>query len=411
MKRKSLLKNLSGGLIIAACMFNLSALAQPVSQTYTIPGVFTYVIPEGYTATIKIDAWGAGGGGGGDEWVRKGSGGGGGAYAGKSLTLPAGNYKVGVGKGGLGAYRPEDPVGSGTKQTDGESSTFGEGWVIANGGKSGGDRNANGGAGGAASTDNSGMSGVFSSYKGGNGGNTHALSSYGSGGGGSAWANAAGKDGKNSSALDGGKGGEGAAYGGEGGSVGDRAGNGYNPGGGGGGKFSGHRISGNGGDGQVTITVLSSSLPVGFEDINASISGNTLNINFKTLEEANNSHFNIQGSKDGVRFVNIGKIESKHKGSIHSGATTYSVNVGITNMALGVSLLALLGFGFAADRKRRMLSAAIVLILFIGTMAVSCSKNGNELKSDKNLPDFVRVEQVNMDGSCTYSKIIKVVRE
>ncbi|MBK7098718.1 MAG: hypothetical protein IPH58_10615 [Sphingobacteriales bacterium] len=408
---KSLLKNLSWGLLIATCMFNFSALAQPVSQTYTTPGVYTYVIPEGYTATIKVDAWGAGGGGGGDEWARKGSGGGGGAYAGKTLTLPAGNYKVVVGKGGLGAYRPETPVGSGIKQIDGESSTFGEGWVIANGGIAGGDRNADGGAGGAASTDGSGMSGAFNSFKGGDGGNTHALSTYGSGGGGSAWANAAGENGKNPSASDGGKGGAGTAYGGEGGSVGDRAGNGYKPGGGGGGKYSGHRESGNGGDGQVTITVLSSSLPVAFEDINASISGNTLNINFKTLEETNTSHFNIQGSIDGVKFVNIGKIESKHKGSVHSGTTSYSLNVGITNIALGVSLLALLGLGFAADRKRRMLMSAIVLILFIGTMAVSCSKKGNELKSDKNLPDFVRVEQVYMDGSCTYSKIIKVVRE
>ncbi len=402
-----------GALIAALALFFVSnsSQSQPVSQTFSAAGNHTYIIPTGWTATIKVEAWGAGGGGGGNSFSLSGGGGGGGAYASKTLTLSAGNYSVVVGSGGVGANRPA--TSGGTAAQNGGNSTFGGSSVIANGGFAGGSlilgfpsTDGAGGAGGVAS-----IGPGYTSHSGGTGGKALVGNANGGGGGGSAWASASGNNGGNSQAFDGGPGGTGEGTGGEGGSAGDPAGDGYSPGAGGGGKFISTAKSGNGADGQVKITVIS-SLPVHFGPFAAELANNVLAVSFTTLQETNNDHFNLQSSQNGVDFTTIATIQSKHADGNASGSTTYQLTLDIAGkISFALSLFALLGIGVLGfNRKTRVLMAALFLMGVAGFI-VSCTKNTNELASKTAGKAFLRIEQVDKNGHSSYSKVITISKE
>lgn len=388
--------------------FASNVFAQPVSATYNANGTFS--VPAGYTANVKIDAWGAGGGGGGDNFSDDGGAGGGGAYSSKTLTLAAGNYSVIVGKGGAGSYRPELPIGSGTGSFDGGNSSFGGTIVIANGGKAGG--TFYGGAGGAASADASGYPGAFVSFAGGNGGRAVIGNTYGPGGGGSATPTGNGENGKNPTALDGGAGGAGSGTGGEGGSVGDPAGNGYAPGGGGGGKFVGHRVSGGGADGRVIVTVENyQTLPVTFGTISAVQEGKTLTVNWIAEKEDNNNHFEVEASKDGVHFEKIGTVQSKTNGVQSGNQQKYSFSIAISETIafLGMSIFGIFISGFFVSRRLKTF-ALLAMISGAALFYTSCQKSTDSVQSN-NEKLFIRIAQVDKDGGKTYSKIMQVVNQ
>ncbi len=404
-----------GALIAALALFFVSnsSQSQPVSQTFSAAGNHTYIIPTGWTATIKVEAWGAGGGGGGNSFSLSGGGGGGGAYASKTLTLSAGNYSVVVGSGGVGANRPA--TSGGTAAQNGGNSTFGGSSVIANGGFAGGSlilgfpsADGAGGGGGSAS-----IGSGYTSHSGGTGGKALVGNANGGGGGGSAWASTSGNNGGNSQAFDGGPGGTGEGTGGEGGSAGDPAANGANPGAGGGGKFIGTAKSGNGAVGQVIITVESSTvLPANFGNFSAIREGNQFSISFTTLQETNNDHFNLQSSQNGVDFTTLATIQSKHADGNASGSTTYQLTLDIAGkISFAVSLFALLGIGVLGfNRKTRVLTAALMLMGVAGFI-VSCTKNTNEQATGETGKAFLRIEQVDKNGHSSYSKVITITKE
>ncbi|TAL48727.1 MAG: T9SS type A sorting domain-containing protein, partial [Chitinophagaceae bacterium] len=270
-----------------------SVFAQPTNQTFNSSG--TYTIPAGYSAVIKIEAWGGGGGGGTNLSNAKG-GGGGGAFASITTTLTAGNYAVTVGAGGAVA-------------TAGGNSSFTT-LVIAAGGSS--TTTSTGGAGGttAASTGTT----LFAGGNGGNGATTTGVRG-GGGGGGSANTGSNGGNGGNGVAGAPGTGGAGGTGAGTGGNGANDSGtpdasSGVAPGSGGGGRGnSGNSKSG--ANGQVIVTVIT-ILPVKFGNITAYEKQSGIQIDWTVYSEENLNHYEVEKSSNGRNFSLAGNVIARN---------------------------------------------------------------------------------------------------
>lgn len=386
-------------------VINSFLLAQPVSQTFNASG--SYTIPAGYTATIKVEAWGGGGGGGGDRYGDDGAGGGGGAYASKTLSnLAAGTYTITVGAGGAGAVR-NLVNGPSTAAQNGGNSFFGANLVVANGGRAGGGEA--GGAGGAAST-----GAGYTSWSGGTGGKTNTAWNtplFGGGGGGSAKTTGAGGNGSMPS-TEGGEGGTGEGKGGKGGFGSNNPASGALPGGGGGGKANTQITSGNGAPGRVIITVTGYiTLPVKFGPISAKITGNEILVQFTTLEETNNSHFGIQLSENGVDFETVAIIKSRHANNTYTGSTAYNITIDPTGKATLAFTIAVL-VGLCTPRSRKKILYLMVLIhVTIYLLTISCNKGRENITTMENRQAYLRIQQVDVNGDSTCSKVIRIVKE
>ncbi|MCD2425994.1 hypothetical protein LQ567_24635 [Niabella pedocola] len=404
-------------------------LATASAQTYNYTGAAqTFTVPTGQANRVTIRVWGGGGGGGTRTTGNNnaGGGGGGGAYSQVNITLQPGNYTINVG-------------GAGTSGNNGDASSFtvSPGFnITANGGSSGSGFSATGGGGGAAQngfvTLGWALGGATSITvnDGGDGenGNTTATV-YGGGGGAAAGVGGDGNDG--SGRTHGNANGNGTGNGANGGAagtgIGANGGDGANtttnataggvPGGGGGG---GYRVNGAnsragqaGGNGRVEVTILQ-VLPVTFESVAATTGGNDLLVNFTTLSENNNDHFNIQASENGTDFETIATVKSKHAGAVFTGTTTYAVRIDKSGntVLLGLSALAVVALAFGgARRNRKVFMSAVLGYVLIGMAAVSCNKNSTEIVPEEgNQKAYIRIAQVDADGHSTYSKVVAVVK-
>ena len=276
-----------GALAFALLFVGIISYAQPsTSQTYSTAGTFTFVVNAGYTATVKIEAWGGGGG-------AFSSGGGGGAYASMTnVVLSPGSYTVTVGAGGVQFGDMFGPLGG----RAGDNSSFvisGSSTLTANGGF--GSSVGSAGNGGAA-TSGAGIT----SFQGGRG-SAAAAGGNGGAGGGSATATAAGG---NASGATGGIGQ---------GNGGNRDQNGFAPGGGSGGAGSSSGF-GVGGTGQVIVTVLASALPVSLLYFKAkaiqNTEGNAVSLAWATASELNAQNFKIERSRDLKTFELVATVKA-----------------------------------------------------------------------------------------------------
>ncbi|MBO9594873.1 MAG: hypothetical protein J7599_18360 [Niabella sp.] len=407
----------------------LLATASAQTTTYNYTGsAQTFTVPAGQANRVTIRIWGAGGGGGTRTTSNNtaGGGGGGGAYSQVNITLQPGNYTVNVGA-------------AGTSGNDGDASSFtiSPGFVItANGGESGAGTNAAGGAGGAAQNGFTTLGWTFGGVTsftvtgGGDGENGNTIATaYGGGGGAAAGVGGNGNDGsgRTHGNANGNGTGDGANGGAAGTGIGANGGDGANsttnstgggvPGGGGGGGYrqnGGNSRAGQaGGNGRVEVSVLQ-VLPVTFESVAATTGGDDLLVNFTTLEENNNDHFNIQASETGTDFKTIATVKSKHAGAVFTGATTYAVRIdkGGNTVLLGLSALAVAALAFGgARRNRKLFMSAVLGYVLIGMAAVSCNKNSTEIVPEEgNRKAYIRIEQVDADGHSSYSKVVAVVK-
>ena len=218
--------------------------AQVATQTFNTAGTYTFTVPPGVTS-ITVQAWGGGGGARGDGTSNRGAGGGG-AFAGRTITVSAGQtYTVVVGAGGVATANPGQA---------GQSSVFGSNLVVADGGAGG----ANSGGAGGTVANSTGTTRFAGGAGGGRGGTTGV--GGGGGGGGSALSTGNGNNGADGGLTTGGNGGTGAGNGGNGGDATQPGNDGVAPGGGGGGRGSLGGTSGRGADGRVVVTYASTLL-------------------------------------------------------------------------------------------------------------------------------------------------------
>ncbi|MFD2918922.1 BspA family leucine-rich repeat surface protein [Terrimonas rubra] len=149
----------------------------------------------------------------------------------------------------------------------------------------------------------------------------------------------------------------------------------------------------------------SATLPVSFGHISAIIRDNRLLVNWTTLTENNNDHFEIELSANGKDFFPYATVQTLAKEGNSSTPLSYSHNLTVPQkIGLGLMLLLLMPLSIGSRKIRRM---ALFLLLFAGTRTMySCSKNNADmvLPADKI---YVRIKQVDKDRHFIYSNVVK----
>ncbi|MBO9592947.1 MAG: hypothetical protein J7599_08555 [Niabella sp.] len=153
--------------------------------------------------------------------------------------------------------------------------------------------------------------------------------------------------------------------------------------------------------------VFSISLPVSFGAAEASVQNGVLHVNWITESEKQSDHFDVEASVDGLAFHKIGSVASKAAAGNATAEIRYQFEIDLQsgNALLGAGIASMLGLIIAAGRRRsgvQALLAVVVLVLIIA----SCSKE-TSVPVDKDKELYIRIRQVNRDGTVQYSKVLK----
>jgi hypothetical protein len=156
-------------------------------------------------------------------------------------------------------------------------------------------------------------------------------------------------------------------------------------------------------------------LPVTFGPVSATFKDGQLVVNWQTLTETNNSYFEIEASADGKTFTKIGEVKSLAADGNSSTALDYSFTKDAATatglLGLGVLALALVGANYNSS-QRRSRKKAVQILAIAGVLMITfaaCSKNNADALSTTDADLFIRIKQVDKDGSFKYSKTVKVV--
>lgn len=150
------------------------------------------------------------------------------------------------------------------------------------------------------------------------------------------------------------------------------------------------------------LVVNCTSLPVKLKSFGARRIGGDVIVKWATTSESNNSHFEIEISKDAKSFYKIRTVESKSDNG--NSNTEIAYEEVFSEAEVLVSGFGLLLFGVMGRRRRRYMSIAFAL-LFSGAF-YAC--HDNTIKTSPNETIYVRLVQVDFDGSKSYSSIVQV---
>jgi hypothetical protein len=164
----------------------------------------------------------------------------------------------------------------------------------------------------------------------------------------------------------------------------------------------------------MTNTCVSQVLPVKFGQVNAILKRGTLSVTWATATEVNNSHFDVEISDDGQKFTTIGTLHSKAPDGNSSATILYEFSLPISagQAYSGMGILGLLSALLLG--KRRKLAMSLLVITGVGLLAiyaVSCSRNTTTEINSNTKNHFIRIVQVDKNGTKAYSKVVKVVGE
>ncbi|MCD2422022.1 hypothetical protein LQ567_04565 [Niabella pedocola] len=161
----------------------------------------------------------------------------------------------------------------------------------------------------------------------------------------------------------------------------------------------------------VTITE-SIALPVRFGSIAAQFRSGQLTVDWITVNENGNDHFEVEASADGTHFIKIGDaVKSKAADGHSSEAFSYSFTwkPSATTGFLGISAISLVFLGLTG-RRRRWMAVPLVFVAVLLTGLNACNRSELQVINNGETPLFVRIKQVNKDGSFEYSKIVTITR-
>ena len=151
------------------------------------------------------------------------------------------------------------------------------------------------------------------------------------------------------------------------------------------------------------------ALPVTFGAIYAYIKHGLLTVNWTAETETNNAYYIVEASADGKNFTAISdKILSKAEDGNSSTSLQYSFTKSYALLQGMVIAFFVLMTGFC--RKNRKIAACLVVIGCFA-LALSCKKNNQDIESGIHNKLFIRIAQVDKDGTKQYSKIIAVNNE
>lgn len=154
----------------------------------------------------------------------------------------------------------------------------------------------------------------------------------------------------------------------------------------------------------------SASLPVNFGAISASIKNNLLSVNWQTLNEKSNDHFLIEISADGKHFTEIGRVQTHAKNGDSDEPIHYrfEINTGAVT-ALSLAGLGLLGMLLPLGRKHKKLLLLGVVVCSVHFFA--CHKQQDDISFYNDQQLYIRIAQVDKDGTKMYSKVIAAERK
>ncbi|MCD2422413.1 hypothetical protein LQ567_06540 [Niabella pedocola] len=165
----------------------------------------------------------------------------------------------------------------------------------------------------------------------------------------------------------------------------------------------------------ATFTVSwDGNLPVVYKNVAARFSGGSLIIEWTTMTETGNDHFEIEASSDGSTFNSIGTVASKAPDGNSTKEIDYNFSKPAT-VALffvaGTSVFGLLGLLLVALNRKNGIRWAAGIIMFVGFLGASCKKK-ESLSLQKNENVFVRIVQIDKDGKRgAVSKVVRVSSE
>ena len=158
----------------------------------------------------------------------------------------------------------------------------------------------------------------------------------------------------------------------------------------------------------MALTNISTPLGVTLGPVTATIKNNALLVDFSSLSEKNNDRFIIEAATDGMSFKEIGIVKSAVVNSDTPVYYHFSLDTAKMNLAgtgcLGLFIIASLIY----QRNRRLFAvlAAVSVIMFI-----SCEKAADEVPASSISNVYIRITQVDTDGTKTHSKIVKAIYE
>lgn len=163
---------------------------------------------------------------------------------------------------------------------------------------------------------------------------------------------------------------------------------------------------------EIVIKAEDIFLPVAFDKVSASIRGGQLYVNFTTLTEQNNSHFEIEASKDGKNFVKIGEVKSNAANGYSNTPLNYTFNLsqGAATGLLGISIAVLSLAALLVNRRNKWM-LMVTIMLGTGIFGISSCTKQDATSIDTNSKLFIRIKQVNKDGGSDYSNVIQAVQE
>lgn len=152
------------------------------------------------------------------------------------------------------------------------------------------------------------------------------------------------------------------------------------------------------------------ALPVTFSAVSAKIVNRQFVVNWSTMSEVNNDHFEIEVSKDGTHFTSIGSVKSQAPNGNSSGVINYQfeMDTHAGTAALGIGILAFGALALGFSRRHKLL--LIIMMVAGGTLFFTgCKRDAADLGNNESI--LVRVVQVDIDGNRTTSKIVQAAAE
>ncbi|SDE35335.1 hypothetical protein SAMN04487894_1414, partial [Niabella drilacis] len=148
-------------------------------------------------------------------------------------------------------------------------------------------------------------------------------------------------------------------------------------------------------------------LPAVFGPIQAYWKDGVLYVIWNTLTEENCKEYTVEGSMDGKNWKALGTVLSKAKGGTSTTPLDYEFSTGAGALAVaGMGLAALLLLPAVRGRSSRWLLAVAAVL----TIAACSKKMTDEIAAGEK-PAYIRIAQKDINGTVSYSKVIKVEKE
>ena len=156
---------------------------------------------------------------------------------------------------------------------------------------------------------------------------------------------------------------------------------------------------------------IDNALSVDFGIVSAKTKNDKLFLDWNTITETNNDHFFVEASFDGEHFARVAKVDSKAVNGTSVSEINYSISIDRSGTVISLSAVFAMAL-FTLFNCRKSRKWALVFLIAGTGIFIACRKTG-DTDVDRNNPaiQYIRIAQVDKDGTTTLSKVVKVVAE